>query len=354
MNINAVFTIERATTLNFQFEIDATGITAVFGKSGCGKTSLLRALAGLENHAGSLLKVEGETWQKDAIFLPSHQRPIAYVFQEASLFPHLNVRKNIEYGYKRRDSDKNSIPLEQIIELMELDLLLDRKTDFLSGGERQRVAIARALAVSPRLLLMDEPLASLDEDKKNELLPYIASLNRELNIPIIYVTHSNEEIARLADQLIFIEDGSIRAAGPIQKLLTSSDLSLSHRQQAESLITAVADQYDEEFHLNKLSSALGSLSVPGEPIPSGREIRLRLAAQDISLTLNVQKDTSILNILPASVINIVEENAAQATVYLNVNGNILLARITRLSVSKLALKPGKEVYAQIKSVAVLA
>ncbi len=354
MKISAAFTIAREQPLNFQFEIDARGITAVFGKSGCGKTSLLRALAGLERHPGALLKVDGETWQKDNIFLPSHLRPIAYVFQEPSLFPHLNVRKNIEYGYRRSKTGVGGIALEQIIELMELDLLLDRKTDFLSGGERQRVAIARALAVSPRLLLMDEPLSSLDQDKKNELIPYIASLNKELQIPIIYVSHSNEEIARLADQLIFIEDGSIQAAGLIEELLTRSDLSLSHRPQAESLITAHTDHYDEDFHLNQLNSPIGLLSVPGEPIPPGRDIRLRLAAQDISLTLKVQEDTSILNILPATVMAIIEENAAQATVYLDVNGETLLARITRKSVDKLALHPGKNVYAQIKSVAVLA
>lgn len=354
MKISAAFTIAREQPLNFQFEIDAKGITAVFGKSGCGKTSLLRALAGLERHPGALLKVGGEIWQKDDIFLPSHQRPIAYVFQEPSLFPHLNVRKNIEYGHSRNKTGARGIGLEQIIELMELDLLLDRKTDFLSGGERQRVAIARALAVSPSLLLMDEPLSSLDQDKKNELIPYIASLNKELQIPIIYVSHSNEEIARLADQLIFIEDGSIQAAGPIEELLTRNDLSLSHRPQAESLITARADHYDEDFHLNQLNSPLGPLSVPGEAIQPGREIRLRLAAQDISLTLKVQEDTSILNILPAMVMTIIEENAAQATVYLNVSGETLLARITRKSVDKLALHPGKNVYAQIKSVAVLA
>ncbi len=354
MKLRAAFNIQRSTPLNFQFEIDLQGITAVFGKSGCGKTSLLRALAGLEKHPGSYLKVGEEIWQQNELFIPAHQRPLAYVFQEASLFPHLNVRRNIEYGLKRIQQCDSKIPLEQIIELMELDLLLDRKTNYLSGGEQQRVAIARALAVNPSILLMDEPLSSLDQTRKDELIPYISSLNRELNIPIIYVTHSNEEIARLADQLIFIEDHCIKAAGPIEQLLTRADLSLSHRAQAESIISAVADTYDTTFHLNQLNSVLGPFTVPGDALPRAKSIRLRLAAQDVSLALNVQEDSSILNILPAVVKGIQDENSAQATVYLDMNGQTVLARITRKSVARLQLEIGKKVYAQIKSVAVLA
>jgi molybdate transport system ATP-binding protein len=354
MKIRAAFNIQRNIPLNFQFDIDAQGITAVFGKSGCGKTSLLRALAGLEKHSGAFLKVGEDIWQEDEFFVPAHQRPLAYVFQEASLFPHLNVRGNIEYGLKRMQQDDSKIPLEQIIELMELDLLLDRKTDYLSGGEQQRVGIARALAVNPNILLMDEPLSSLDQARKDELIPYINSLNRELNIPIIYVTHSNEEIARLADQLIFIEDQGIKAAGAMDQLLTHADLSLSHRPQAESIISAVTSTYDEVFHLNQLNSALGPFLVPGDALPQGKPIRLRLAAQDVSLSLNVPKDSSILNILPAVVKNVQDENLAQATVFLDMNGHTVLARITRKSVNRLQLEAGKKVYAQIKSVAVLA
>ncbi len=216
MRIKAQFQITRAELLNFNFDISAEGITAIFGVSGCGKTSLLRAIAGLELHANSTLQVSDEIWQDENTFLAPHQRSIGYVFQEASLFEHLSVKNNIEYGYKRAHADTRNISVEQAIELLGLQTLLDKKPAFLSGGERQREAIARALAANPKLLLMDEPLSSLDQPRKAELLPYIETVNKEMGIPILYVSHSNEEIGRLADQLIFIEDGVIKAFRPDQ------------------------------------------------------------------------------------------------------------------------------------------
>ena len=206
MKLTAQFQIARSELLSFNFDISAEGITSIFGVSGCGKTSLLRAIAGLESHANSKLQVGDEIWQDENIFLPPHQRSIGYVFQEASLFDHLSVKDNIGYGYKRTPIDSRKISVEQVINLLGIQSLLDKKPAFLSGGERQRVAIARALAANPKLLLMDEPLSSLDQARKEELLPYIETVNKEMNIPILYVSHSNEEIGRLADQLIFIED----------------------------------------------------------------------------------------------------------------------------------------------------
>ncbi|MBN4075706.1 MAG: molybdenum ABC transporter ATP-binding protein [SAR86 cluster bacterium] len=354
MRITARFKIARAELLNFNFDISAESITAIFGVSGCGKTSLLRAIAGLEKHAGSKLQVGNETWQDDNVFLAPHQRAIGYVFQESSLFEHLTVKENIEYGYKRTDEAARKFSLEKIISLLELQTLLNRKPTLLSGGERQRVAIARALAASPKLLLMDEPLSSLDQAKKDELLPYIENLNKEMNIPIIYVSHSNEEIARLADQLIFIEDAVVKASGPISELLTRSDLSLAHRRQAESLIFAEVETYDESFQLNYLSSDLGTFIVPGEKFHTGRKIRLRLAAQDISITLEAQKNTSILNIFPAIIDELHAEDKALLTVRLLINKFPVLAKITLKSADNLKLEKGKAVFAQIKSVAVLA
>lgn len=354
MRIKAQFQIAHTEVLNFNFDISAEGITAIFGVSGCGKTSLLRAIAGLEKHQGSNLQVGDETWQDDSIFLAAHQRSIGYVFQEASLFEHLSVQGNIEYGFKRVSEELKSISLEKVISLLGLQALLEKKPVLLSGGERQRVAIARALAANPKLLLMDEPLSSLDQDRKDELLPYIETLNKEMNIPILYVSHSNEEIGRLADQLIFIEDGVIKAAGPISELLTRSDLSLAHRRQAESLILAKVESYEESFQLNYVNSNLGTFVIPGKQLQNGKELRLRLAAQDISITLESQKNTSILNIFPAIVEDFFAEENAQLTVRLLINNEPVLAKITLKSADNLKLEKGKAVFAQIKSVAVLA
>tara|TARA_R110000824_G_scaffold52692_4_gene146233 strand:- start:166230 stop:167294 length:1065 start_codon:yes stop_codon:yes gene_type:complete len=354
VRVIAQFKIPRTELLNFNFDISAQGITAVFGISGSGKTSLLRAIAGLDFHAGSYLQIGDDIWQDESSFLKPHKRSIGYVFQEASLFEHLTVLQNIQYGIKRMATSASVISLPQVIELLGLEALLERKPAQLSGGERQRVAIARALAVNPRILLMDEPLASLDQTRKEELLPYIESLNRQLNIPVFYVSHASEEIARLADQLIFIEDSMIKAAGPIENLLTRTDLSLAHRRQAESLIFATAEQYDAKFQLNYLSSAAGTFVVPGTKLVPGKQVRLRLTAQDISLTLEAQKDTSILNIFPALVDELIPEDNAQLTVRLLINNLPVLARITLKSAANLQLQKNKSVFAQIKSVAVLA
>ncbi len=354
MRIKAQFQIAREELLIFNFNILAEGITAIFGESGCGKTSLLRALAGLEKHANSTLQVGIEVWQDDNIFLAPHQRAIGYVFQEPSLFEHLTVKGNIEYGLKRLPKNSRNISLGKVINLLGLQTLLNTKPAILSGGQRQRVAIARALAISPRLLLMDEPLSSLDQARKDELLPYIESLNKEMNIPIIYVSHSNEEIARLADQLILIKDGVIKASGPVSELLTRSDLPLAHRRQAESLIFAEAQKYDEKFQLNSLSSDLGPFILPGKKLQTEKKIRLRLAAQDISITLEAQKETSILNIFPAIVDGLYPEDNSQLTIRLLINKFPVLARITLKSADILKLEKGKAVFAQIKGVAVLA
>lgn len=354
MRLAADFQIARSELLSFSFDISAEGITAIFGVSGCGKTSLLRAIAGLESHANSTLQVGDEIWQDANTFLAPHQRSIGYVFQEASLFDHLSVKGNIEYGFKRAPSELRNISVEQVISLLGLQALLNKKPALLSGGERQRVAIARALAANPKLLLMDEPLSSLDQERKNELLPYIETVNKEMNIPILYVSHSNEEIGRLADQLIFIEDAVIKAYGPISELLTRTDLSLSHRREAESLIFARPDKYDESFQLNYLSSEVGRFIVPGEKLPMDKKLRLRLVAQDISITLEEQSNTSILNIFPAVIDELFAENKAQLTVRLSINKLPVLARITMKSAENLNLKKGDAVFAQIKSVAVLA
>lgn len=354
MTILARFAIRRDDfAMDVDLDLPARGVTSLLGPSGCGKTSLLRAIAGLDRYPGATLKVDDETWQDDGRFVPPHQRAIGYVFQEAGLFPHLDVRRNLAYGMKRVPRADRKVSLEQAIALLGIEHLLDRGPGGLSGGERQRVAIARALAVNPRLLLLDEPLAALDETRKQDVLPYIEALHDELEIPVIHVSHATAEVARLADHLVLMEPGRIAATGPIQEMFTRFDLPLSHERDASAIIPAVVAGHDHAFHLTHLDSHGGRFTVVGKDLPPGSAVRLRIAARDVSITLERQSSTSILNIFPATVDEVIPEGEAQVTVRLVMKGIPLLARITRKSAAVLELTPGKQVYAQAKSVALL-
>jgi len=336
-----------------ELEIPSSGVTAIFGPSGSGKTTLLRSIAGLDRHKECFLSVGGEVWQDSSTFLPPHKRGIGYVFQEPELFPHLSVRKNLEYGSKRTPGERQRVSLEEAVELLGIGGLLERMPSALSGGERQRVAIARALAVSPRLLLMDEPLSSLDEALKREILPYLDRLHSSLDIPLIYVSHSADEVARLADKIALLDHGKVTAFGGIGEILTRLDLAPASGPEAESVIDATVSGSDEEFDLTRLTFPGGTFSVPGIGAGSGETVRLRVLARDVSLTLEEQQGTSILNIFPAVVEEIAPSGESQMTVRLDCGGTALLARVTRKSVSSLGLKKGSRVFAQAKSVAVL-
>ena len=328
-------------------------MTALFGPSGCGKTTLLRAIAGLDRYPASYFAIGEEVWQDQGRFVPTHQRSLGVVFQEASLLSHLSVQQNLEYGFRRVNLADRQITLDQVVAWLRIEDLLHRKPTHLSGGERQRVAIARALARSPRLLLMDEPLAGLDLDSRLEILPYIESLRAELAIPIVYVSHAREEVARLADHLILLEQGRVKGAGPIGEIFTCLDLPLARRQDAEAILNATVVGHDERYHLTYLDSEAGRITVIQRALAIGEHVRLRIAARDVSLTLEPQTNTSILNIFPATVDALAPEGKAQMTVRLLVGESPLLARVTCKSASVLDLKPGKRVYAQAKSVALL-
>lgn len=354
MTIEARFRIDRGEfTLDAELSIPTQGITALFGPSGSGKTTLLRAIAGLEYHRNGFLKVGDTVWQEADRFVPPHRRALGYVFQEASLFAHLNVQRNLEYGIKRVPKTEHTISLTQAIELLGIGHLLERKPDTLSGGERQRVAIARALAVSPRLLLLDEPLAALDMNRKQEIMPYIESLHSELGIPVIYVSHSADEISRLANYIVLLEAGRVVATGAIHEIFTRIDLPLAHDNDASAIIDAIVAGHDEHYDLTHLDFAAGQITVAHKAVRIGDRVRLRLAARDVSLTLEHQSSTSILNIFPVTVDEITDEGGAQVTVRLIAAGIPMLSRITRKSAVELDLKPGKLVYAQVKSVALL-
>jgi molybdate transport system ATP-binding protein len=355
MNIEAHYFIERGDfTLDAAFAAPARGVTALFGPSGCGKTTLLRAIAGLEHCPGGSLSVSGEVWQDEHSFLPPHRRPVGYVFQEASLFPHLSVRRNLEYGLKRVPDAEQRVAFDQAAALLGVESLLERPVTGLSGGERQRVAITRALLTSPRLLLMDEPLTALDRDSKSEILPFLERLHEELAIPVLYVSHASDEVGRLADHLVLMDSGRVLASGPIGEMLTRLDLPLAQSSDAEALIEARVTGHDENFELTYLDFPGGRFTVTGKELPVGQPVRLRVLARDVSLTLEHQSGTSILNIFPARVEALAEEKPSRVIVQLKAAGVPLLSRITRKSAMALKLRPGKQIYVQVKSVALVA
>lgn len=353
--IEARLRIERgAFTLDAEFSVPAGGVTAIFGPSGSGKTLLLRTIAGLEGNSTGSFKIGDDVWQSESSFLAPHKRSVGYVFQEPSLFPHLSVRRNLEYAVKRVPDGSQKVTFEEAVALLGVEPLLCRNPDSLSGGERQRAAIARALLTSPRLLLMDEPLASLDIAGKSEILPFLDRLHRELQTPILYVSHSPDEVAQLADYLVLLEHGSVLATGPIGEMLTRLDLPPAHGPEAEAVIEAEVAGYDAEDGLTYVDFAGGRITVVSQEMPLGRLVRIRLRARDVSLTLERHANTSILNILEATVEELSDNGHPQVTVRLSVGGLPILSRITRRSAITLDLVPGRKVFAQIKSVALLA
>jgi len=293
------------------------GVTALFGPSGCGKTTLLRAIAGLERCDGGFLKVAGEVWQEADFFLPPHKRPLGYVFQEPSLFSHLTVRANLQYGRKRLRKGERKVSLERAVELLGIGTLLDRRPHQLSGGEQQR------------------------------------SLHRELRIPVLYVSHSRDEVARLADHLVLLEAGRVQATGQVSELFSRLDLPLARGPDTESVVETVIAGHDDRFELTFLDFPGGRFTVPRDHRPAGVPVRLQVKANDVSITLEHQEKTSILNIFPAVVDELADEGGSRVTVRLLVGGVPILSRVTRKSATELGLRPGKEVYAQVKGVAVL-
>jgi molybdate transport system ATP-binding protein len=354
-HIRASFKLQlESFALDVSFSAPNRGVTALFGPSGSGKTTLLRCIAGLERAAGSL-HINGDVWQDDTRFLATHLRPLGYVFQEASLFPHLSVRANLEYGLKRIPPSERKVPLEQVVEWLGLARFIERGDPAkLSGGERQRVAIGRALLTSPRLLLMDEPLSALDTSSKQEILPYLERLHRELNIPVLYVSHALDEVVRLADHLVLLEQGRVIASGALQQTLARLDLPTAHLDDAGAVIEAAVAEHDEKYHLTRLDFPGGELWVGRVDRPFGSVVRARVLARDVSIATQQPQGTSINNILKAHIDEIRDEGPDKVIVRMRVGGtNMLLSRITRRSRDHLGLIAGMYVCAQVKSVALM-
>ena len=342
-------------TLNAEFEVPVQGFTALFGPSGSGKTTLLRCLSGLERAPKGFLKIGGDIWQDEkwGIFLPVSERPIGYVFQDTRLFPHVSVEGNLRYGFKRRTPKNGEYLFSQIVEIMGLGLLLNRRPNKLSGGEKQRVALARALLTRPRLLLLDEPFAALDAKRKHEILPYFQRLQSELRIPTFYVTHSLNEVLQLVDNVLLIDQGKIIEAGPLAEVFSHPDTGIhAEHSLAGSILDTFVDRQDIDFQLTVLKFKDQILYVPRRDAAIGSRLRVHIRAEDVALAIApIQDKTSVLNVLAGRILAIspsLEDNC-KVQVKLDI-GCPLLATITQKSLFHLNLKPGQSIYAHIKAI----
>lgn len=345
----------RLGDFNLAVRFESRGrLTALFGRSGAGKTSLVNIIAGLIRPDHGRISVDGETLvdTESGIFLPRHRRRVGYVFQEGRLFPHLSVRRNLLYGQWFTPRAQRYETLERIVELLGIGPLLERRPGSLSGGEKQRVAIGRALLASPRLLLMDEPLASLDEGRKTEILPYIERLRDEIRVPIVYVSHSVPEVTRLATTLVVLSDGKLVASGDAAEVMGRLDLfPLTGRYEAGALIETRIAAHDTVYGLTVLQSSAGELRVPQIDLPLGAALRVHVRARDVMIGLKAPEQLSALNVLAGHVAEIGPASGTIVDVKLDLHGTALLARVTRLTVDRLGLQPGKPVFAVIKSIA---
>ena len=339
--------------LDVQFALPAQGICAIFGASGSGKSTLLRCIAGLERVPDGYCKVQQHVWQDKKTWLPAHRRPIGYVFQEASLFPHLTVTQNLQYGLRRIPAQQHG-DVSRIIKMLDIEHLLPRKPQKLSGGERQRVGIARALVMQPQLLLMDEPLSALDDTRKQEILPYLERLRDEMSITILYVTHSQHEVMRLADHILLLDQGSILLNTPLPEALNQPGSPFSLYQDARTLLHTRVAEIDASWQLARLTFRDGSLWLRNENLVIGQAVRLEVLARDASLVRERPQHTSIQNILPATITRIDNGNhPALALVTVHVGATRFLVQISRRSAHDLQLAAGQNWWLQIKTAALL-
>ena len=343
-------------TLEAIFKAPATGITMLFGPSGCGKTTVLRCIAGLIHVKDGLCDVAGEIWQdRNGAFVPTHKRALGYVFQEASLFPHLSVRRNLLFGAPGKKHNGPVIDFDEVIDLLGIRALLDRSPRNLSGGERQRVGFGRALLTQPKVLLMDEPLSALDRKTKEEILPFIERLRDHFALPIFYVTHDMTEVERLGDQLVLMDKGQVIGAGPLEELQSDPSLPLAASRDAAVSFEGVVQTSDKAYGLVALKVRGGVLTAPAPPTPVGERRRIRVIASDVSLTREPPAPSSILNVLPARIVSMkpLDTNEVVVVVALGSDGTgaRLLSRMMRKSWRVLGFAEGMNVFAQVKAVA---
>lgn len=340
-------------SLSVKARIPSSGITVLFGPSGSGKTTVLRCIAGLERAEG-IVQIAGSCWQDDSkgIFLPAWKRPQGYVFQESSLFPHLSARGNIYFAMKGSKDKQTLHRVEKAIDLLGISDLLDHMPAELSGGERQRVSITRALATDPKIMLFDEPLSALDYARKQEILPWLEKLKKELGIPMLYVTHSPEEVVGLADSLLILEEGKLKASGHIQDVLSDIDTPIRIGEDVSVLINAQIDDVDERWNLVTAANGDFRITIKSAVKELHKKIRLRIFAKDVSIAKKKPESVSIQNCLEAEVKEISEcGTQGDVLVKLNCHGQKIISRITALSAHKLTLKEADKVWLLIKAAA---
>ena len=352
------YSIQENTRRNFRLDVElclpGKGIAAVFGESGSGKTTLLRCIAGLEKSALGIVKMQSEIWQKDNLFLSTNLRHVGYVFQEPSLFPHLTVQGNIQFGVKRRGQVVDNNDFAEIVRLLDLGGLLNDYPSKLSGGEKQRAAIARAILTKPKLLLMDEPLAALDMNRKREFLPYLEAIRERLETPIIYVTHSMEEVARLSDYLVIMREGKAVSTGTLSEVLGEVNYPNIFGEEAGVVIEGVVVERDGDWHLIKAKFSGGELWLKDTGDALGKKIRIRVLARDVSLALEDYSETSIINRIKTRVADVQSgTDVAMLMVTLLCGDTKIISRISKRSADSLNIEVGKEVWSQIKGVAIL-
>lgn len=328
-------------------------ITALFGRSGAGKSTLVDTIAGLLRPDKGAISLDGVTLfdARAGIDLPVHRRRIGYVFQEGRLFPHLTVRRNLLYGRHFTPKKSRWGQFDEIVELLGIGALLDRRPASLSGGEKQRVAIGRALLSSPNLLLMDEPLAALDRERKADIIPYIEQLRDRMRIPIVYVSHAVDEVSRLADMVVLLDGGKVAACGPVNDVLGASAEHLGEEAEAGIVLTAKISRHDQANGITHLAHPAGDLSVPLVEQAIGAPVRLRIRARDVALAVGDPGRVSIRNRLAGTVTAIAEGRPPSVTVRLDIAGDPLIANVTREAVQELELGVGTNVIALIKSAA---
>jgi molybdate transport system ATP-binding protein len=344
----------RNFSLDFSHVFRMTGVTALFGPSGAGKSTLLRILAGLEDGAAGRIEFDGEVWldSEAGRSVPAHRRGVGYVFQDARLFTHLDVRQNLLFAHRRANDSGNGAEFTEVVEALDLEPLLERETERLSGGERQRVAIGRALLTRPRLLLLDEPLAAMDAARKGEILPYIERLHGEFGIPAIYVSHSVDEVARLADRMVVMTAGRVVASGAAVEILERPDLQdITGHFEAGAIIDATVIHHDCDFRLTRVEFCGQPILMPMVDLPIGDVVRLRIRARDVALATRRPESVSVRNVIEGALTKVIEEkDTAFAEAFVDAGGGLLRARISRKAVADLGLKPGLRVFALVKSV----
>ena len=339
--------------LDVRFAIDRPGVTALFGASGCGKSTTIAAIAGLLRPRRGRIAINGDVLldTERRIAVPARQRRIGTMFQDARLFPHLSVRANLLFGWRRAPAPVSRGEVDRLIDLLGLAPLLDRRPATLSGGERQRIALGRALLCGPRALLLDEPLASLDAARKQEILPHLERLRDEKALPIVYVSHAIDEVVRLADALVLMEDGRSVAAGPLADVLSRPELrALTGGLDFGAVLEATVAGHDAPFRLTVLHTAGGALHVPQVDAPPGSPVRVRIRARDVAVALHPPEESSVLNVLSGRVAEVRQDDGADAVVRIDLGDAFLLAAVTRLSVHRLGLAAGRPVHALVKAV----